>query len=407
MVNATGTHGTRTALVVGGGIAGPAMALALHKAGIRATVLEAYPTTAQGVGGAFMIAPNGLAALRLLGLDEQVRAIGQPIQRMLMDDPNGRRIAEFGGVPGLPPGLAMWRTDLYAVLERRLREVGITVEYGKRLVDVAERPDGVTAHFADGTSAEGDVLIGADGVRSTVRTLIDPAAPGPRNTGLIGLGGLSGHTLSGPAARTDTMHFANGRQAFFGWWALPGGGTAWFSNVKRAEELTAAQARETPAADWLARLREQHAGDHPAAEILRGVAPEQLVNVGSLHIMPRVPRWHRGRLVLIGDAAHAPSPSSGQGASLAVEGAVELARCLRDLPDPAVAFARYESLRRARVEKIIAQAERSNNEKTAGPAARLMLRLVAPVAVRTFLRPEKMFGPVHRYQVDWDRRLTA
>jgi 2-polyprenyl-6-methoxyphenol hydroxylase-like FAD-dependent oxidoreductase len=405
MSGTRGTRGTRKALVIGGGIAGPATALALRRAGIEASVFEAYPTATQGVGGAFMIAPNGLAALGVLGLDEQVSQVGQPIRRMLMEDPNGKRIAEFGGVPGLPPSLAMWRADLYAVLERRLREAGIAVAHDKRLIRVEERQDGVTAHFADGTSADGDVLIGADGIRSTVRTLIDPAAPAPRNTGLLGLGGFSAHTPDG--AEPDAMHFANGRQAFLGWWALPGGGTAWFSNVTHAQELTATQAGETSGADWLAQLREQHARDHPAAAILRQVDPQQLVNVGSLRIMPTVPNWHRGRLVLVGDAAHAPSPSSGQGASLAIESAVELARCLRDLPDPATAFAVYESLRRGRVEKIIAQAEKTNNEKTAGPAARMMIRMVAPIAVRTFLKPEKMFGPVHRYRIAWDQHLAA
>ena len=426
MSGATETRSTRTALVIGGGIAGPATALALHKAGIRARVLEAHPTAATGIGGAFMVAPNGLAALRLLGLDEQIRRIGQPIRRMLIDDPNGKRIAAFDGVTGLPPSLAMWRPELYAVLEQQLRDTGIETVRGKRLVRVEERPDGVTAHFADGSSADGDLLIGADGVRSTVRTLIDPAAPGPRNTGLLGLGGFSGYDAGGEtpageqrhdatrydatqygATQYDAMHFANGRRAFFGWWALPGGGTAWFSNVPYAQEMTGTQARQTDAAAWLARLREQHARDHPASAILAQADPEQLVNVGSLHIMPRVPTWHRGRMVLVGDAAHAPSPSSGQGVSLAVESALELARCLRDLPDPATAFSTYESLRRGRVEKIIAQAEKTNSEKTAGPAARAMMRLVAPVAVRTFLKPEKMFGPVHRYQVAWDERLTA
>ena len=85
--------------------------------------------------------------------------------------------------------------------------------------------------------------------------------------------------------------------------------------------------------------------------------------------MPPVPHWHRGRMVLVGDAAHAPSNSSGQGASLAIESAVQLARCLRDLPDSRRAFAAYERLRRTRVEKVAARAARINQAKAPGAVA--------------------------------------
>ena len=83
--------------------------------------------------------------------------------------------------------------------------------------------------------------------------------------------------------------------------------------------------------------------------------------------MPPVPHWHRGRMVLVGDAVHAPSNSTGQGASLAIESAIQLARCLRDLPDAASAFAAYEGLRRERVEKITKRGARINHAKTPGP----------------------------------------
>ncbi|MCX5210287.1 FAD-dependent monooxygenase [Kitasatospora sp. NBC_00240] len=402
-------NGVRKAIVVGGGIAGPVTALALRRAGIEASVHEAYDTTADGVGGAFTLAPNGLAALRLVGLGAEVEEIGQPITRMLIDDPNGRPMARFDGVPGLPPSRVLWRSELYALLHERLRQEGIPVSFGRRLVGADETPDGVTAHFADGSTATGDLLVGADGVRSVVRTLVDPTAPGPRNVGLLGFGGFSDHvpaTGAGPDG-PRAMHFANGRRAFFGWWALPEGGTAWFSNLPYKELMTPAEARAVPVAEWVERLLAQHAGDTPAEDVLRAVRPDSLVSVGSMHIQPKVPRWYRGRLVLVGDSVHAPSPSSGQGASLAVESAVQLARCLRDIPEPQAAFAAYEALRRPRVEKIIARAERSNSEKSAGPLARTLTRMLAPVALRTFLTPEKMFGPVHRYAIDWDERATG
>ncbi|MER7671067.1 FAD-dependent monooxygenase [Kitasatospora sp. NPDC096128] len=398
---------SKKALVIGGGIAGPVTALALREAGIEAEVFEAYETSAEGIGGTFMIAPNGLGALAVVGLGAEVGVIGQPVGPMVIEDGRGGVLAEFAGLADLPRGRLMRRAELYQVLQRRLHEVGLEVRYGKRLVGVEEGADGITAHFADGTSATGDLLIGADGTGSTVRTLIDPAAPAAEYTGLLGVGGYSPYRLPGRAGRGETVHFANGARAFFGYWGLAdGSGTAWFSNIPQPEQLTAEQARTVSPEDWLRRCRELHADDLPAREVLRVADAGTVETFPRLEIMPSVPHWYRGRMVLVGDSVHAPSNSSGQGVSLAVESAVELARCLRDLPDHSEAFAAYEALRRPRVEKIAADAERTNSQKSAGPVGRLLFRLVAPIMMRTFMSPEKMLRPVHGYRIDWERRVV-
>ncbi|MFJ2865306.1 FAD-dependent oxidoreductase [Kitasatospora sp. NPDC087314] len=398
----------KKALVIGGGIAGPVMALALCKAGIEAVVLEAYDASAEGIGGTFMIAPNGLDALAVVGLAAEVGAIGQPIGPMLIEDGKGGVLAEFAGLADLPPGRVMRRAELYEVLQRRLRETGIEVRYGKRLVGAEEGADGVTARFADGSTATGDLLIGTDGTRSTVRTLIDPAAPGARYTGLLGVGGYSPHRLPGRAGRGETMHFANGARAFFGYWGLPdGAGTAWFSNIPQPEQQSAEQVRAVGREEWLRRVRDLHADDLPARDVLREADADTVEVFPRLEIMPSVPHWCRGRMVLVGDSVHAPSNSSGQGVSLAVESAVELARCLRDLPDHTAAFAAYEALRRPRVEKIAADAARTNNQKASGPVGRALFRLLAPIAMRTFMSPEKMLRPVHGHRIDWDRPVAS
>jgi 2-polyprenyl-6-methoxyphenol hydroxylase-like FAD-dependent oxidoreductase len=396
-------NAVRTAAVIGGGIAGPVAALALRKAGIDATVYEAYQDTADGVGGTLMVAPNGLAALRIVGID--VDAVGQPIQGMVMTDGRGKRIGEFGGIPGLPPSQVMWRAELYRVVRERAAQLGVPTVYGKRLVGAQEAPDGVTARFADGTEVSADILVGADGIRSVVRTLIDPAAPGPQYTGLIGFGALSKAEV--PGARSDAMYFAFGKHAFLGYWPVPGGGTAWFSNLPHDKPLTASETRATPSAEWMRILREKHAHDVPGRDLLNASEDDDLLIIGGMEILPSVPNWYRGRMVLVGDSAHAPSPSSGQGASMAAESAVQLARCLRDLPDIGSAFAAFERLRRERVEKVIAQAAKTNNQKSMGPVATTLMSLLMPLASRTFLKPEKMVGWTHRYRIDWDEPVAA
>ncbi|MGW2251315.1 FAD-dependent oxidoreductase [Kitasatospora sp. NPDC001660] len=404
----SGTRTAKKALVIGGGIAGPVMALALRKAGIGAEMFEAYQTSAEGIGGTFMIAPNGLGALAVVGLEAEVGRIGQPVGPMVVEDGKGGVLAEFTGLADLPRGRLMRRAELYEVLQRRLRESGIGIRYGKRLVGVEEGADGITARFADGSTATGDLLIGADGTGSTVRTLIDPAAPPAQYTGLLGIGGYSPYRLPGRAGRGESVHFANGARAFFGYWGLPdGAGTAWFSNVPQPEQLTLEQVRAVGNEEWLRRLRDLHSDDRPARDVLRVADAGTIETFPRLEIMPSVPHWYRGRMVLVGDSVHAPSNSSGQGVSLAVESAVELARCLRDLPDHTAAFAAYEAMRRPRVEKIAADAARTNHQKSSGPVSRVMFRLLAPIAMRTFMSPEKMLRPVHGYRIDWERRVAV
>ena len=129
------------------------------------------------------------------------------------------------------------------------------------------------------------------------------------------------------------MAMSFGKHAFFGYQVFDETSAIWFVNLPHAEPLSAAQAQQTPASEWLPLLAARFAEDRtPAAQLISRTDPADLLVVGSMENMPRVPVWSRGRMVLVGDSAHAPSSSSGQGASLAIESAIVLARCLRDLP---------------------------------------------------------------------------
>jgi 2-polyprenyl-6-methoxyphenol hydroxylase-like FAD-dependent oxidoreductase len=394
---------TPTALVIGGGIAGPVAAMALRKAGIEASVYEAYDTTADGVGGGLSIAPNGLNALEIIGAAGAVRDIGTPMTALVMQSWTGKRLAEFGAPPGLPAQQFVWRADLYRALYDEAARRGVRVEHGRRLVTATDTGDAVTARFADGGQATADILIGADGIRSTVRPLIDPAAPRPRYVGLQSFGALMSDT--GLAPTGGKMHMIFGRRAFFGYQVNDDGSGGWFVNLPYGP-MTLAEARAVAAERWLELLREAFAADRtPALELVRRTPAAGLLVVGPMEDIPTVPTWSTGRMVLVGDAAHATSPSSGQGASLAIESAVQLARCLRDLPHEQ-AFAAFEGLRRARVEKIIAMAARTNSDKAAGPVARVLRDLLLPVAMKLLAKPEKMawqFG----HRIDWDAPVTA
>ncbi|WP_159924341.1 MULTISPECIES: NAD(P)/FAD-dependent oxidoreductase [Nocardia] len=387
---------TRTALVIGGGIAGPVVATALRKAGIEARVYEAYPGPSYGIGSGLALAPNGIAALDIIGAGDPVRAIAQPVSQMNMAV--GDKVLALPGLADVPPLQLVDRSELHQTLHRHAVAAGVPFEYDKRLVDVGERETGIVARFADGSTATADVLIGADGIRSTVRTLIDPDAPGPAYTGMLGFGAI---TECAADLAPDTMTFAFGKRAYYLYWPVGDGRVAWGANLPYKEYLSLTAARAIPNTHWLEILRATYRDDTPGGELARRTTEEELEVTGALHIMPPVPHWYRGRMVLVGDAVHAPSNSSGQGASLAIESAVQLARCLRDLPAPE-AFAVYERLRRDRVEGIAARAAKINHSKTPGPVARRVMRLLMPLMAKTVMKPEKTMGPEQRYRIDWD-----
>lgn len=125
-----------------------------------------------------------------------------------------------------------------------------------------------------------------------------------------------------------------------------------------------------------------------------------------VHDLPEVPTWHRGPMVIIGDAAHATSPSSGQGASLAIEDAVILAKCLRDLPDAPRAFAAYEELRRGRVERVVRYSARIGRSKTPGPIGRWLRDLVMPLALKAFANPAA-HAWLYAHHIEWTERVPG
>ena len=397
------TTKVRSALVIGGGIAGPVTATALAKAGIQATVYEAYPAPTEGIGGGLALAPNGLAALSIIGADTAVRALSTPITGTVMAvGDNSRRLPSLADVEPLQ---VIGRGDLHQVLRERAIEAGVQFAYGKRLAGADEGADSVTARFDDGTSATASILIGADGVRSTVRTLIDPQAPGAGYTGMLA---FQGYLEAGPDLDPEpgVMTFAFGRRAYYLFWRMADGRITWGANLPSKSYMSLTEARAIPAEQWLRTLREVYSGDAPGELLANRTTPENFDVTGAIHIMPPVPHWHRGRMVLVGDAVHAPSNSTGQGASLAIESAIQLARCLRDLPDATSAFTAYEGLRRERVERITKRGARTNSAKTPGPVGRTLMHALMPIFFKV-MNFEKTMGWEQRYRIDWDAPVGA
>jgi len=391
----------RTALVAGGGIAGAATALALQKAGIDPVVVEVRPGRADGEGAFLTLGSNGLEALRQLGAAGPALDAGFPTPAMTLRSGTGKRLGAVPATTARPGGAVsrtLMRSELAALLLAEAERRGIRVLYGRRLADAEQRGQRVTARFDDGDEITSDLLIGADGIHSTVRRVIDPDAPRPRYGGLLNTGGRARGLRS--AAEPGHYELIFGRRAFFGHVAAPDGEVWWFANLPLPGEPSADELSALRREDLRARLPRVFADDAGPATALIEAGGDPMP-VSPIHSIPHLPRWQRGRMLVLGDAAHAPSPSSGQGASLAIEDAVVLGTCLRDIGDVGAAFARFEQIRRPRVEKIIRWAERVNSSKAAGPVGWIVRDAVLPVVLRLGARGgahEQTYG----HRVSWD-----
>lgn len=399
---------SKRALVIGGGIAGPITAMALHKAGIEATVHEAYDYAADGVGSFLTVAVNGQRALRELDLLHILAGRGFDCPQFEFFTGRGRRLGGFAAAPPREDTLTsrtITRADLYKALRDEALRRGVKIEYGHRLTDARSDGHGVAATFKDGSTAEGDLLIGADGLLSTTRRLVDPKAPQPRYIPLLNTGGWA---TPDQAPRVDsavgTMAMYFGRDAFYCHMKAPDGTLWWFANIPQIRELGADELARTTDEQWRQRLMETFAVDTtPATAVI--AATGAIARPWNTYDFPNVPTWHTDRMVLVGDAAHAASPTSGQGASLAIEDALTLARCLRDRPDAPTAFTTYVGLRRKRVEKIVAAAKRRSSDKMPGPVGRTLRDLVFPLVLSRAGKASQ--DQVLDYRIRWAEPVGA
>jgi 2-polyprenyl-6-methoxyphenol hydroxylase-like FAD-dependent oxidoreductase len=333
------------ALIIGGGIAGAVTAMAFRQAGIEPVVYEAYPTGADDIGAFLTIMKNGMNALRAVEAHQPVIDASFPATDVEYIDGTG---ALLGLNPLRGDAHTIRRAALYRALHDEAARRGIPLEHGKRLTSAVEEDSQVVAQFEDGSTASADLLVGADGIHSAVRSLIDPSAPSPRFTGLTIAYGYTKATSFEPSA--DAYRMIAGKHAFFGYTTSPSGETWWFSRAPSLDLDTATSQ------NFIDLLSEDNT---PAAEIVRSTDD---LFINNAYDVPETPHWHSSRMVLVGDAAHAASPAAGQGASMALEDSVILAKCLRDVPGFEAAFSTYTDIRRPRVEKLVAESAAQSSD---------------------------------------------
>ena len=319
-------------LIAGGGIGGLATAVALRRKGAEVLVVE-RERELRDAGAGLTLWPNAVHALRRLDLGADLDRVAVPLRASCTYSRDGRLLltTPMDGYSGryAAPAVGIHRADLLTLLGGALDSERLRV--GTRVRRVAERDSRVVA-IAEGRELEGDVLVGADGIHSAVRTALFGSEP-PRHSGCFAWRGVTSAPV--PAVERNMLGLMLGEGTHFGWLPVARERVYWFGVGRTGDDLDA--------------LRRFGAWAAPVPELI-GATPAHDVLVNDLVDRPPRKLWGRGRVTLVGDAAHAMLPGLGQGACMALEDAVVLAEKLGSIAEPIRALRAYESerLRRGR-----------------------------------------------------------
>ncbi|GLY93893.1 FAD-dependent monooxygenase [Actinoplanes sp. NBRC 103695] len=320
------------AVVAGGGIVGLTSAIALHRRGIEAVIHEQAPAI-RAAGAGLGLWANAVAVFDELGLGEQVRAIGRPAE-MYFRDHTGELIRPSGFSEDDHRYLLVHRAKLNELLADAVGKDNIRLN--SRLVGYEETGAGVTAHFDDRTSVEADVLVGADGAYSAVRSLLLPGSDAVEHEGHHAWRSV----VRPPAGVTiDEGVIVLGENRTRGGFVPTVDGTVyWLVNQFDVDSLRGtAKEQAAQRAGFL-----DTTGWNPVLPALIASTPDDQVLHNQIMLVPPLSRWASPRVVLAGDAAHALSPHITAGASLGVEDALLLARLLASSDEVSAALAAYE-----------------------------------------------------------------
>lgn len=351
-------------LIVGSGIAGTALAIKLIEKGVDVKIIEARNKAEMDEGLFLGMSPNGLNILSKLIDISKIYKEYVP-GKLRFYNARGLQIAELNtayqeNTYGIA-SIQVKRSAINSLLQEKLNSLGCPIQYDCRLNTLSYSGSKINAETSKGKLIGYDLIIGADGIHSLCRRLVFPEAPKPNYTKMLSTGSIV--KIPDWGAASDGVEMTFGRQAFFGCSTTNTGETWWFNNYDWETEPTRMVLDELTTQENIKKeLLELHKKDH--SKINKIIAASSNLFAYPIYDMPLLEKWHTDKVCLIGDAAHAISPHTGQGASLALEDSAVLARCLLKYSDPERAFSCFQQLRSDRVAKIIAQARKVGKAKS-------------------------------------------
>ena len=378
------TSSELSAVVVGGGIGGLAAAIALRDVGAAPVVLEraADPRRAQ-MGAGIAVWPNGMRALQELGVADRVEAAGATIDAVEMCASDGSvlnvwsmdRVSRALGAPTV----CVDRGELHRALATRLGDG--PVRLGARCIEVRQEDGAATVDIESGETFRASLVVGADGLRSRIRTQLFPDV-GSRYPPYAGY--ALWHAIierDDPAPRRFRLYF--GRGVRFAYYSIGGGRVYWSGIAYQPPGVD-----DQPGGRKRMLLERYGRWESIVPDLIEATDESAISRVDVFGGEP-LPRWVEGRVTLLGDAAHAMTTVLGQGACMALEDGVALAGALRSSPDVVAALRAFETVRRARTSRVMAFARRFSGNAAAEHPVRAWVRdrVIAHLGKRMLQRP--------------------
>jgi 2-polyprenyl-6-methoxyphenol hydroxylase-like FAD-dependent oxidoreductase len=335
-----------SALVIGGGITGSVLSLALAKRGVSVDLVELSPVW-RGVGHGITVQGNALAALAKVGVLDQVLSRGVPFNQLRMRQADGSLIAEVPtprtGGPDLPATLGALRSDLQDVLCERVYAAGVTVRLGLTVRGLAQDAHRAYAEFSDGSTGHYDLVVGADGIRSTVRAMLGIATT-PQPSGMS-----IWRVVADRPAEMDCAEVYYGGPRYKAGYA-PISADKCYAYILDTDGAVR-DFGDQPAWELMYERSAGYGGTW--GKIRETIGPESNVSHTRVEWLLVPDPWFRGRIIVIGDAAHACPPLIAQGAAMCAEDAVVLAELVASDRPLETALPAFMARRLDRVELVV------------------------------------------------------
>lgn len=327
-------------VIAGAGIGGLATALALQQRGFQPIVCERAPHLTE-IGAGLLLSPNGVRALEFLGLSSQAMARSRIIREWRILNRTGRCLQRMRPHNRDFPALSLHRADLQFLFLEHLSPKFLRTNCEVR--SFRTTPDSIEVELTSGEIMAADALIGADGLRSAVRTTLFGPQP-PAYSGYVGWRGVSPWIPTDYAGEHLSESWADGKR--FGISPLGNGRCYWYATANRPPGAP------TSIVNRRAKLLRLFGQWHPPIAALIDATPDDQILENEIHDRPARHPWTNGAVTLLGDAAHPMTPNLGQGACFALEDASVIARCIDESKTIRAAFQRYEQLRRWRSDVV-------------------------------------------------------
>jgi 2-polyprenyl-6-methoxyphenol hydroxylase-like FAD-dependent oxidoreductase len=401
-------NNSQEVIIVGSGFAGLIAAITLKQLDIPFKIFEATESPVN-IGGSLTMFPNSMKVLRLIGLADIVIEHGVLMKKIKFQNNFGKHLVyRPQGTKNIygEPTITIRRSKLQEIILSKMKELGIEIYYNKKLSEISENTDSVTLHFDDSTKVNGSIVIGCDGINSVVRKHVLKKEILPEYSGLLFVGGFvkNKQLIYELDLDYNTQYVSVGPTSWFAYSHIDNPEKKekhllWYCYLSQPKRLQKKDLLTIEDKEFLNKVLSFHKSwHHPIQKLVENTYEICKANVSDI---VEIEKWYRGRSIVIGDAAHAMNPISGQGAGTAMEDGFLIANLIGiHKYNYESTFEDFVKLRKERTTKIARKARKSSKRTTIHFNKYIVMLRNITFALLTYLTPEKILNKNLLYDVE-------